>query len=929
MRIPGLLGALVMVGAGIGAVCGLGAAAESALADPPPVGSPVLLDHGYRYDYEVIGAQTASIALSDSCALLAWGEGAGHQVMGRLFGLNGETLGDSTVVPIGFGNHFDLSSPDAAGWKMAAQDGQFGWGSQAVCVRNLDPRTLAITAERTLAVSTDASALSVTMERFGNLHTVCWVEAAWPAYRLRLTQVDVDLQPLQRLPLVLPVAPGEWTIDLAAGPGGGLLAFIDDTGQATVLPLGPEGLPAGEPIALGLTGTEFPMVAVRPWGDGWIAAWSGPEGILVAFLDSAGAVLPPGAFSIEAYASAGLAPVEGPDGTGLLCWRQGYAGADGIYVTRIAPGVGPTGEPISLDTDSPYQQHSGIQDPRDLTAVWTGSRFAVLWVSFRSTGDQFRLEGAEPPRTDGSLLPHAGASHLRREEGSLPDRTQRPLMSPYGKYPARLSWLTGDGVALDPAPRVASRGTLPVEVTLQTTSGGVLAVGRERDIDEYLHVFRLDANGQPAGPAERLASFAPVDSCGPYVCFYHDLDNLAARPCSGGSAVGYACHDYRWSSGEIHEDEYRIAIDRFAATGLPRGRAAFEPGFGVWDDLLSFDFAMFQDSALVFCVTDDSWLTPGSNRGWVELVGPDGTILRTWQLAQTGWITAPALAPLSGGRTFLLVWGDEYVPQSALLDLDAPGVLITGDPFLTGLGELRGRPRVLPGPAQFLAVLPMWAGQQTRVYAARFDASGAPVAASPSLVFQSAGDQWRPDGAWDGFQYLVASASLDGQSLTLLGNRVGTDGTVYDGGGFEIDRLTGAAVSVSTDGLGRCLVAYDGNHVRTIDDPGILSGVEGDGSTAGALSGFSTLRFVPNPTTSGVRLARAPSTPAPEGLFRVLDSAGRDVIAPRPVSGEGSDGRDVTWDGRIAGGRRAPSGIYFLRIERNGSAAAGRVLVLH
>jgi hypothetical protein len=730
------------------------------------------------------------------------------------------------------------------------------------------------------------------MARFGDTHTVCWVESDYPNLRLRLARVDANLRSLEPSPFVLSPAPGQWTIDLASGPGGGMLAFLDDTQHASVLPFGPNGLPLGAPIVLGLTSTWDAMISVRPWDDGWIVAWGGPDGLTFAFLDSAGVVLPPGAFETDAYVSAGLSAVEGPDGTGLLCWRQGYNGIDGIHARRVAPGIGPIGDPFVLGADSPYQQHSSIQDLRNLASAWTGSRYAVLWDSFYSTGDQLR--------------------------------------SPYGSFPTCVSWLAEDGTVLDPSPRVASHGTLPMEIVLHAAPGGHLAVVREREIDEFLHVFQLDADGRPLDPAVRHATFAPPDSCGPDVCFYHDVRDLTARPRSGGIAAGYACSDYRWAGGEIHDQEWRIAVDRFDSNGGFTGRAAFAPGIDNWDDLISFDFAMLGDTALVFCATDDSWLTPNADRGWVHLVDPDGVVLRTWELVTTGRVRSTAMAPLGDGRSFLLVWADDYVPQSAVLDVESSGALITGQPLLMGLGELRTATRLIAGPDQFLWLVPLRIGGRWDVYATRFDASGAPLAAGPSPVFAAAGDQWDVDGAWDGFQYLVTCASYDDVTgtTTLLGNRVGSDGAVYDGDGFVIDAVARVGASVSADGAGRCLVGYDGNHVRTIDDPGPLSGIGEGGSPVGTEARSRELRLFPNPTTGEVHLAVALPRPASACVIRVLDAVGREVAVRSLAPGTGVGERLVVWDGRVDGGRSASSGVYFLRVEGNGFSARGRVLVL-
>lgn len=83
------------------------------------------------------------------------------------------------------------------------------------------------------------------------------------------------------------------------------------------------------------------------------------------------------------------------------------------------------------------------------------------------------------------------------------------------------------------------------------------------------------------------------------------------------------------------------------------------------------------------------------------------------------------------------------------------------------------------------------------------------------------------------------------------------------------------------------------------------------------------LRCRPNPFsgTASLSLSRVPREPARATIF---DPRGR--IVRRLVIPAGLDG--VTWDGRDSAGRVLPSGVYFLRLDRDPRAGAARLVLL-
>ena len=91
--------------------------------------------------------------------------------------------------------------------------------------------------------------------------------------------------------------------------------------------------------------------------------------------------------------------------------------------------------------------------------------------------------------------------------------------------------------------------------------------------------------------------------------------------------------------------------------------------------------------------------------------------------------------------------------------------------------------------------------------------------------------------------------------------------------------------------------------------------------------GPMSLRFGPTPSQGPVRFALR-ARPGSRGLGIVHDIQGREVARWRvTVSPSGTAG--WMWNGRVAGGAAAPSGLYFLSLEIDGTALKRRLVIFH
>lgn len=175
-----------------------------------------------------------------------------------------------------------------------------------------------------------------------------------------------------------------------------------------------------------------------------------------------------------------------------------------------------------------------------------------------------------------------------------------------------------------------------------------------------------------------------------------------------------------------------------------------------------------------------------------------------------------------------------------------------------------------------------------------------------------------PKVAWDGRTYLVVwNDWVDDQRL-VKGNRVTLHGEVLDGSGFLVSEATSYGVDIDSDASGRAVVSYGGNRLRWIDDPHEpLPWEPPPDSLPPTLR--SSLPW-PNPTAGEIQLSLP--TPVENARVDIHDTAGRRVRSFR-MSGE-----TLVWDGLLGGNRRAPAGIYYLRIRLDQRILKHRVTVL-
>jgi hypothetical protein len=98
---------------------------------------------------------------------------------------------------------------------------------------------------------------------------------------------------------------------------------------------------------------------------------------------------------------------------------------------------------------------------------------------------------------------------------------------------------------------------------------------------------------------------------------------------------------------------------------------------------------------------------------------------------------------------------------------------------------------------------------------------------------------------------------------------------------------------------------------------------------SGDVSGRAWVRVTPNPVTSSaiIRYALPRSVSGDEDVvLRIYDAAGR-WVASLPADTV-SPGGGITWDGRLAGGATAPSGIYFARLSAHGKTSVTKFVIL-
>lgn len=143
-----------------------------------------------------------------------------------------------------------------------------------------------------------------------------------------------------------------------------------------------------------------------------------------------------------------------------------------------------------------------------------------------------------------------------------------------------------------------------------------------------------------------------------------------------------------------------------------------------------------------------------------------------------------------------------------------------------------------------------------------------------------------------------------------------------DGGGnaqFTISPMDSGSIYITV--AKNAYLPYLGS-IDVIDD---VSGVAGGGSPTDR----AWVRVTPNPVVSSatIRYTLPHAVSADEDVFVwIYDAAGRQIRA-LPVT-QDSKGGSMTWDGSLAGGAPAPSGIYFARLSGRNKTSVTKFVIL-
>jgi len=126
--------------------------------------------------------------------------------------------------------------------------------------------------------------------------------------------------------------------------------------------------------------------------------------------------------------------------------------------------------------------------------------------------------------------------------------------------------------------------------------------------------------------------------------------------------------------------------------------------------------------------------------------------------------------------------------------------------------------------------------------------------------------------------------------------------------------------------------AWNSNGMKSANNPSTLLSVSAPSAPAGLgggqpAAGATSLRVGPTPSQGPVRFALR-ARPGSRGLGIVHDIQGREVARWR-VTVSPSGTAEWMWNGRVAGGAAASSGLYFLSLEIDGTALRRRLVIFH
>ena len=241
------------------------------------------------------------------------------------------------------------------------------------------------------------------------------------------------------------------------------------------------------------------------------------------------------------------------------------------------------------------------------------------------------------------------------------------------------------------------------------------------------------------------------------------------------------------------------------------------------------------------------------------------------------------------------------------LKIDASGnVIVTGDAFFVpGSGSDYGTVKYSPSGVE----------QWVR----RYDGPGNAVDVASALAIDESGNIYVTGGSRgsdlvDDFGTIKYSAS--GDELSIL--RYGTEGeTYYLASALALDESGGVYVTGYSSEVGEKLYTT----VKYTDAP-----VSSDASPNPMVSRGLGARLAPNPFRAQTTIqyeVRKPGT----ARVGVYDPSGRAVRTL--LSGVHDVGpQRVTWNGSDDSGRQLPSGVYYCRIEMDGTVTTQRVILL-
>ncbi|MGQ0722022.1 MAG: DUF7453 family protein [Candidatus Eiseniibacteriota bacterium] len=184
------------------------------------------------------------------------------------------------------------------------------------------------------------------------------------------------------------------------------------------------------------------------------------------------------------------------------------------------------------------------------------------------------------------------------------------------------------------------------------------------------------------------------------------------------------------------------------------------------------------------------------------------------------------------------------------------------------------------------------------------------------------GDTLFTQGLWasDGSGALV-SVCLAGETIEV---RPGDFRTVLFPPSFPVASAgeDGMAHSFNASGSLAGVVAFDNNLTGGVLVFHLGPGVVGAPHAANRADPPAVLA-APNPFLGSTRI-RFESGGAPDERISIYDVAGRRIRTLRPRAGAG----EATWDGMDRSGRRAPAGVYWVRLEGGTLAGSGRIVLL-